>query len=57
MPDAIEGRPASSMKIAAVVLLLSVIGLIGACVWLYTPDKPRGALERRYAASPDDFLC
>ncbi|TPG57693.1 alpha/beta fold hydrolase [Roseomonas nepalensis] len=40
------------MKLIA-VLLAAVI--LGAAAWLYVPDKPRAALEARYAASPDSF--
>lgn len=29
--------------------------LIAAAWWLYTPDKPRAALEARYAAAPSQF--
>ncbi len=44
------------MKILTIVLLLAGIGLIGAGLWLYTPDKPRDQLERAYATSPADFI-
>ena len=44
------------MKILTIVLLLAGIGLIGAGLWLYTPDKPREQLERAYATSPADFI-
>ncbi len=44
------------MKLLAIVSLLAIIGLIGAGFWLYTPDKPRDALERIYAASGPDFI-
>jgi pimeloyl-ACP methyl ester carboxylesterase len=30
--------------------------LIGALAWLYTPDKPRAALELEYAAPPSTFV-
>ncbi|MGK7863028.1 alpha/beta fold hydrolase [Falsiroseomonas sp. E2-1-a4] len=35
-------------------LLLAV--LLVAAFWLYTPDRPRAALEARYAAAPSAFL-
>jgi pimeloyl-ACP methyl ester carboxylesterase len=44
------------MKILTIVLVLAIVGLAGACLWLYTPDKPRGALEQAYANSPADFI-
>jgi pimeloyl-ACP methyl ester carboxylesterase len=44
------------MKVLTIVLLLAGIGLIGAALWLYTPDKPRDQLERTYAASSADFI-
>ena len=39
----------------AIVALLLVI-LIGACIRLYAPDKPRAALEAKYARPPSTFL-
>ena len=45
------------MKLAAIIvagILLAV--LIGAGAWLYAPDKPRAALEARYANAPSQFL-
>jgi len=43
---------------AAVIIVaaLLLIVLIGACVWLYAPDKPRAALEAQYARPPSTFL-
>jgi pimeloyl-ACP methyl ester carboxylesterase len=34
----------------------TVAGLIGLGYWLWTPDKPRAALEAKYLASPDDII-
>ena len=39
-----------------VVLLLAALGLIGGGAWLYTPDKPRAALEAIYAQPPSAFV-
>jgi len=44
------------MKLAAmIVLALLLATLIGGGVWLYTPDKPRAALEARYLNAPTDY--
>jgi pimeloyl-ACP methyl ester carboxylesterase len=42
------------LVIAVVALLIIVI--IGAAAWVYTPDKPRAALEARYAGPPSAFI-
>jgi pimeloyl-ACP methyl ester carboxylesterase len=39
-----------------IVLLLAALGLIGSGIWLYTPDKPRAALEAKYARAPSEFI-
>jgi pimeloyl-ACP methyl ester carboxylesterase len=44
------------MKLGSTVLLLSVVSLVGAGAWLYTPDKSRAMLEAKYAGSPSEFL-
>jgi pimeloyl-ACP methyl ester carboxylesterase len=44
------------MKALAIIVVLVAVVIIGAGVWLYTPDKPRAELERTYAASPADFM-
>ena len=44
-------RPAM-ITIAALLLVV----VIGACIWLYTPDKPRAELEAQYARPPSTFL-
>jgi pimeloyl-ACP methyl ester carboxylesterase len=38
------------------ILLLVALGLLGGGAWLYTPDKPRAALEAEYAGSPSEFI-
>jgi pimeloyl-ACP methyl ester carboxylesterase len=43
------------MKIVTIIVLLAVAGLIGAGIWLYTPDKSRADLEARYS-SPAEFV-
>ncbi len=45
------------MKLAAILAALVLLAvLVGGSLWLFTPDKPRAALEAQYAASPADFL-
>ena len=44
------------MRPLPALLLVGVVVLIGAAGWLYAPDKPRAALEARYAVSPADFV-
>ena len=41
------------MKIALALLL---VALLGAGWYLYSPDQPRGALERRWAPTPSQFV-
>ncbi|MBM3589422.1 MAG: alpha/beta fold hydrolase [Alphaproteobacteria bacterium] len=41
------------MKIALALLL---VASLGAGWYLYTPDQPRGALERRWAPTPSQFI-
>ncbi len=43
------------MRIAVVVAALAVVALIGAGVWLWTPDKDRSTLERDYLTAPGDM--
>ena len=45
------------MRPLPALLLVGAVLLIGAAGWLYTPDKPRAALEAKYAASPADFVA
>lgn len=44
------------MKIAAYILIPLLVILIGLGIWLYDPDKPRAALEARYAPAPSQFI-
>ena len=44
------------MRFLPVISLLAAIGLVGGGVTLYTPDKPRDALEAKYAKPPSEFL-
>jgi pimeloyl-ACP methyl ester carboxylesterase len=39
-----------------IFLLLAAVAFIGGGAWLYTPDKPRAALEAEYAGPPSEFL-
>ncbi|MBU8538717.1 alpha/beta fold hydrolase [Falsiroseomonas tokyonensis] len=38
------------------ILILGALVLLAAAWWLYTPDRPRAALEASYAAPPSRFL-
>jgi pimeloyl-ACP methyl ester carboxylesterase len=45
------------MKLVLLIgLVVLLAALVGAGVWLYTPDKPRAALEAKYQVSPADYL-
>ncbi len=44
-----------SRTMIVIALLLGVV-FLGAGVWLYTPDRPRAALEATYAAPPSTFV-
>ncbi len=44
-------------RVMIYVLAALPLLLILAVWWLYTPDKPRAALEARYAAAPSQFLA
>ena len=43
------------LAVITVAALLTVM-LLGAFIWLYTPDKPRHALEAQYARRPSTFI-
>ena len=45
-----------AVRFAPLLPLVGVAILIGAALWLYTPDKPRAELERIYAGPPSEFL-
>jgi pimeloyl-ACP methyl ester carboxylesterase len=42
----------------AIILVAAFIAILvaGTAIWLYTPDKPRPALEAKYATPPSQFL-
>lgn len=44
------------MRVLRIVLLLVAIVLLGLGLSLYTPDKPRDALEAKYAGPASEFL-
>jgi pimeloyl-ACP methyl ester carboxylesterase len=46
------------MKVEAMVIVPLVLAaaVLGVGFWLYTPDRPRAALEARYLASAGDYL-
>jgi len=41
--------------VTIIAVLLGVV-LLGGGIWLYTPDKPRAALEATYATPPSAFV-
>lgn len=43
-------------RLVLIAVALLVIAVIGVAAWLYTPDRPRAALEARYAAPPSMFV-
>jgi pimeloyl-ACP methyl ester carboxylesterase len=43
--------------VLTVLLVVVVVGLLGAGWWLYTPDKPRAELERIYHVGAGDSLA
>jgi len=43
-------------RVGLIIAASLVVLLIGAGVWLYTPDRPRAALEEIYAAPPSRFV-
>ncbi len=45
------------MKLAAIsIVALLVVLIVGAAIWLYTPDRSRAALEAKYAGPPSIFM-
>jgi pimeloyl-ACP methyl ester carboxylesterase len=45
------------MKLAILIVVLVLVAvLIGAGIYLYTPDRPRAALEAKYHVAPADYL-
>jgi pimeloyl-ACP methyl ester carboxylesterase len=45
------------MKLAILIVVLVLVAvLIGAGIYLYTPDRPRAALEAKYHVAPTDYL-
>jgi pimeloyl-ACP methyl ester carboxylesterase len=52
-----QQQESGQLKTAVMVILaLLALAILGAGFWLYTPDKPRAALEAKYLDSPDDYL-
>jgi pimeloyl-ACP methyl ester carboxylesterase len=43
-------------RVVIVVIVVLLAALLGAGLWLYTPDKPRAALEAKYGVSPADYV-
>jgi pimeloyl-ACP methyl ester carboxylesterase len=46
----------SDHPVLTILIAILVASVIGAAAWLYTPDKPREALEAAYAPPPSQFL-
>jgi pimeloyl-ACP methyl ester carboxylesterase len=44
------------MKWGIVILALVLLALVGAALWLRTPDKSRAELEAKYLAAPGDMI-
>ncbi len=44
------------MKVLLWSLAVAALILVGAAVWLYTPDKSLAELDAKYAAAPSEFL-
>jgi pimeloyl-ACP methyl ester carboxylesterase len=45
------------VKLAVLIgVLILLAALLGGGLWLYTPDKPRAALEAKYRVSPADYV-
>ncbi len=44
-------------KRRAMILAALAVAILVLAAWLYTPDKPRAALEARYAAPPSSFVA
>ena len=44
------------MNFKTISLLVALVAVFAALFWLWTPDKPRSALEARYLAAPGDML-
>ena len=38
------------------IVVVLVVAAIAAAAWLYTPDRPRAALEAKYLTAPGDYL-
>lgn len=49
------GQRKRPLVIIAIVIAVAV-AILGATAWLYTPDRPRAALDEKYAPPPSTFL-
>ena len=45
-----------TQRMVTIVIAGVLVVLIGLGAWLYTPDRPRAALETKYLASPSDYV-
>ncbi len=43
-------------RAVTILAVLLGVGLLGAAIWLYTPDRPRAALEAAHAGPPSRFV-
>ena len=43
-------------SVAIVILALLLLALVGAALWLWTPDKSRAAVEAKYLNEPGDMI-
>ena len=44
------------LRILTIVLVVILLLVLALAIWFYTPDRPRAALEARYAAAPSRFV-
>ncbi len=44
------------MRVAVLIGLVCLAGLVAGACWFYTPDASRAALEARYRVAPEDYL-
>ncbi len=51
-----ENQVSGVSKLALLVLAVVAFGLLGAGTWLYTPDRPRAALDRTYNVGQGDYV-
>lgn len=43
-------------RLGTIAIVVVAAAILGTAAWLYTPDRPRAALEQKYALPPSTFL-